>query len=545
MDNFASAIPWITPQKHDGNLKRAAKIKQNSTAKKERYSSAEIDSLFAYYLKKYRNIKTINNPENSEARTSSKLGMTGLDDDNNILQLCEPLDGQTSNSVQIAVEKAESMLKNTNRKNKRNIEAKKKRYSPAEIDSLFSRYFEQYKNMKTITNREHFEVNSKTIVLEDTNKLPLNIVLKNQKSKPMEEVSKNVDSKLKITKHKNKRSFQAKKKKISPAEIDSLFSSYFEEYKNLKSINNPVNSEENAGPEDTTNMLPFNALLEDQKSKPMEEVLENAESKLKNTNHKNKRSFDAKKKRYSPEEIDSLFASYFEEYKNMKMTNKREHFEVIEDTNNKLPLNIVLENQKSKPMELSPLIIKSSNNVDSKLEITNRKNKRSFEANKKRCSPAEIDSLFAYYFKKYKKIKTINNPENSDARTPSKLGMTGLDDNNNLQLSEPLDGQTSNSIRIAVEKAESKRKITMAKEKRNSKTKNKYYYCPEIDSIFANCFEKYRRNITIDYSDVTVSKRESILGSTGLKVASNILPINPFKDKESFSCWKFTDPLVI
>ncbi|XP_060658446.1 uncharacterized protein LOC132792927 isoform X2 [Drosophila nasuta] len=185
-------------------------------------------------------------------------------------------------------------------KMKQNSTAKKKSFSPAEIDSLFSYYFEQYKNMKTITNREHFEVNSKTIVLEDTNKLPLNIVLKNQKSKPMEEVSKNVESKLKNTNRKGKRNIEAKTKRCSPAEIDSLFSRYFEEYRSMKINNNPVNSEVNTGPEDITNMLPFNALLEDQKSKPMEEVLENVESKLKITNRKNKRNIEAKKKIYSP-----------------------------------------------------------------------------------------------------------------------------------------------------------------------------------------------------------------------------------------------------
>ncbi|XP_062127672.1 uncharacterized protein LOC133840036 [Drosophila sulfurigaster albostrigata] len=164
MDNFANAIPWITPQKQDGNLKRAAKMKQNSTAKK-------------------------------------------------------------------------------------------KKYSPEEIDTLFSRCFEEYRNMKKITNREHVEVNSNSIVLEDTNKLPLNIVLKNQKSKPTEEVSKNVDSKLKNRNRKNKQSFKANNKRYSPAEIDLLFSSYFEEYKNIKTINNSENSEVNTGPKDTTNIL--------------------------------------------------------------------------------------------------------------------------------------------------------------------------------------------------------------------------------------------------------------------------------------------------
>ncbi|XP_062140643.1 uncharacterized protein LOC133848915 isoform X2 [Drosophila sulfurigaster albostrigata] len=176
-------------------------------------------------------------------------------------------------------------------------------------------------------------------------------------------------------------------------------------------------------------------------------------------------------------------------------------------------------------------------NVNSKVKYTNHKKKQNFEDKEK--IETEIDSLFAFYFEEFKNIKTINNPESSKARTPSRLGSTGLDDDNIiLHVSAPINDQTSKPMENVVENVQSKRKITMAKEIGNFKAMKKSYSCPELNFLFA------LKNIG-DNPNVYVSKRGSILGSLGLKKANNIMSINALKDQEYSSRWKFTDPLVI
>ncbi|XP_060663006.1 uncharacterized protein LOC132796012 [Drosophila nasuta] len=201
-----------------------------------------------------------------------------------------------------------------------------------------------------------------------------------------------------------------------------------------------------------------------------------------------KRYSAAKKKKYAAK-IDSYFTKYFEIYKNMKANEISENPEINtgpEDTTNMLPPNALLEEQVLR-------------NVKSKVKYTNHKKKRNFEDEKK---IKRIDSRFAYYFKKYKNIKTINNPENSE------------------------------------ENVESNRKITMAKEIGNFKAMKKSHSCPKLNFLFA------LKNIG-DNPNVYVSKRGSMLGSIGLKKANNIMSINAPKDQEYFSRWQFTDPLVI
>ncbi|XP_060662857.1 uncharacterized protein LOC132795912 isoform X2 [Drosophila nasuta] len=117
-------------------------------------------------------------------------------------------------------------------------------------------------------------------------------------------------------------------------------------------------------------------------------------------------------------------------------------------------------------------------NVKSKVKDTNHKKKQNFEDEE---SAAEIDALFAFYIEEFKNIKTINNPESSKARTPSRLGSTGLDDDIIiLELSAPLNDQTSKPMENVVENVKSKRKITIAKEIGQKKS----YSCPELNFLY-------------------------------------------------------------
>ncbi|XP_034109188.1 uncharacterized protein LOC117571241 isoform X1 [Drosophila albomicans] len=112
-------------------------------------------------------------------------------------------------------------------------------------------------------------------------------------------------------------------------------------------------------------------------------------------------------------------------------------------------------------------------NVKSKVKDTNHKKKQNFEDEE---SAAEIDALYAFYIEEFKNIKTINNPESSKARTPSRLGSTGLDDDIIiLELSAPLNDQTSKPMENVVENVKSKRKITIAKEIGQKKKKKKLF----------------------------------------------------------------------
>ncbi|XP_062140637.1 uncharacterized protein LOC133848910 [Drosophila sulfurigaster albostrigata] len=418
---------------------------------------------------------------------------------------------------------------------KRRSAAKKKKYA-AKIDSYFTKYFEIYKNMKANEIPETPEIN--TGPEDTTDMLPPNALLE-------EQVLGNVNSKVKYTNHKKKRNFEDKKKTYSPEIIDSLFAYYFEKYKNIKTINNPENSKER--------------------------TLENVQSKRKITMAKEIGNFKAMKKSYSCPELNFLFAlknigdnpnvyvskrgsilapsgpiaipsiDRRNQNKNLKRrlelnqyyaAKKKRYAEIPEnpeintgpeDTTKMLPPNALLEEQVL-------------GNVNSKVKYTNHKKKRNFEDKKKTYSPEIIDSLFAFYFEKYKNIKTINNPENSEERT---LESTGLDvDNIILQVSAPINDQTSKPMENVVENVQSKRKIRMAKEIGNFKAMKKSYSCPELNFLFA------LKNIR-DNPNVYVSKRGSILGSLGLKKANNILSINGLKDQEYFSRWQFTDPLVI